>query len=567
MRKMGYTDFLYSDSATFFVQSVSMNTTNATNQNIIVSKGALWIVLILCIAIPIRLAALREPLASDDNALMNGANRILQGTHPIQQQIPPDVNRGAYMHLLRIGIGIPVALLMSIFGYTFITYYTFSLLFSFLAIILIFLFLRRFVGNWLAFLASLVHIVNPVEVFYSSNLLSDLPAATLTVLYVYLFSCYLNTRRKWKTIIIGLAGGIILSWLYFMRVNGPIFLLPCFLVCVFDKKYRVPCLISICVLCVAVLSEQFLYMMRGGVFGFHFYIEAGVKEFIPFMPRYNTLWEYLFRYPISISRTTNFGVAVLFCIAFVSHVYLVIFARDKLLRALVAGGLMNFLIFSYTLFAPLSEGFVTNIASYRFIQLYLLTSVICVPWSLVHLNQDLTPLLVRGYNRFCRNREGTVKRFKVASSKILTAACFLAFLLPLAYGTYSLPRPLFSENGRYFPILREINLIMKRNNIDSVEIMGTWLGLRGIQIFTWLPPDKRIKYKIVSVERCIKAIEKGSVDLFLTDFRKERYKLRYIKSKQELKKRIEAIDRLEHLVLKRLQVIFKKKGTILAMRA
>jgi len=520
--------------------------------------------LLLAIAVPARFAMLREPLNSDDNSTMTAARAFVRGTHPLQRRLTPTTQGGRQNHhVLRLGLVLPVALAIRVFGDGFVAYYVWPFAFSILAIALVFLVLHRLVGNTVAFLACLVQVFNPLEVERSSVLLTNLPVAALTVCLVLLLYAIPEERRGWRRdVLIGCIMGLLLGWSYLLRESAPAGLLPFFVAGLLLRRYRRAVLVSLVVLFVLVMGEQLLYMSRGGEFGYRAHNMAlDIENYKPYLYHTDSLSRFVLRYPRVAARFGDM-LGFYFYVAILCHVYLLVFSRDAPVRILAACGLFDLAMYTFSVFAPLSEGFVAMPPQTRFVQTFLVTSVVSVAWTLWHVPKHRIGPLVARFGPRRRLGERLLK--KLPRIRVLTpmaswtfmAACFLLFFIPCVKGSLNLRKTsMLSISGNYMSILLGINAVMEENGLQSVEIIGTPRGISAIGMFNWLPPHKRLQWSPHSIEECVELIEKDSASLFVTDFARLRSALPYVRNVEARAERAEEIDRLEKVARERMEPV------------
>ncbi|MHC4591944.1 MAG: hypothetical protein ACYS8L_04515 [Planctomycetota bacterium] len=521
---------------------------------------ALVFLLLMAIAVPSRLLLLREPLNSDDYQYRAAGAALLRGTHRLQTGLKPTTEGGRVNHhWMRLGLVLPVALAIRVFSDHFVAYYIIPFSVSLLAIALVFFILQRLAGNVVAFFAGLVQVFNPLEVYRSSVLLTNLPVATLIVGFVLMLYAVPEDRRSWgRDIAVGCVMGVLLSWAYLLRISAPVALAPCFAACLLLKRYRRVVLISLAVLLVVSTGELLLHMSRGGEFAYRRHnVAIAIERYKGILPHTRSLSKYLLRYPHLIGNMTDSKLVVsFFYLSIACHIYLIVVARDVPIRLLAACGLLNLCVYAFSVFGPLSEGFLTMPAKTRFIQLFLLTSVISVARTLSQISR----LWLQPF--YARLTEG---RLKAAIPWAVVAVGFLFFFVPCVMGTRNLPESrLLSMRGTYLPILLEIDALMDRNGLQSVEVVGTTRGVSAISMFTWLHPDRRIDWRPHPIRECIRVIEEGSAPVFLTDFHREKTTARYIKGESTKAKRAALVEQLERVVTERMHVLRSRRDFVLA---
>ncbi|MFC1735976.1 hypothetical protein ACFL1X_07650 [Candidatus Hydrogenedentota bacterium] len=540
----------------------------------VVGRRTILVLLLLLIAIPARVALLREPLNSDDASFRYAAVDIVNHNHVVQIGGLPEPERGAH-HQLRFGIVLPVAAAIAVWGDSFVAYYLWPLFFSFVAIVSVFLLLRMIVGDRLAFLASLVHIVNPLEVQYSSILLTNLPTAVVVLAYVVLITResketepeQSNGLEDMSKLSIGFLCGLLLTWTYLLRISAPITVVPAILLCFLAKRNRRIILVSLVFLCVAVLFEQIFYMILGGKFGYRFMSVKGLFVLSTSgFSRYDNAVDYILRYPKAVwIFSRSYCVTIIFCLALFFHCYVIVFTRTLFLRAVALCGLFNFALFSFSLVEPLSKGFATLPPMSRYIQLFLLTSVLCIPWGMRHLAQLVYSCqLAKMFAGSDAGDDRNASRLRVTAHYLVLTACFLAFFVPMTRSSFRLPgRLLSTKHGTYLPILCGINEIMESGKSKSVEVVGTVASLDAINMFDRLPGNKSIVWRKMPLEDCMRLMEEGTAMLFLMDSWREYYNLRYLEE-PEASRMAKKLEKLERIAAQDYEVVHRNKRFLLS---
>ena len=520
----------------------------------------LQLLLLVVLALAGRIATLREPLNSDDDQYIAAATLFGQGNHPIQTSIKPSDKGFGNHHHLRLGIIIPVYLLMKQFGVSVVTYYTFPLLMSVVAIALTFLILRRFVGPSVAFLTTLFQILNPLEITHATNLLADMPTATLSVAcFAMLVNVSERDCKKHVAISFGLLLGFLLTWIYLLRSNAPVLLGPLLLCALITKRTRLTLFVGSVVLILAVIGEEWVYFNNGAEFGYRFNVASlAVDRYVPFLPVYDEFTDYLLRYPRAVANKSNLIILVTFYLSIIAHIYIILFNRDFLLRGFAASGLSALIIFWFFVFAPIRNGFVTQPAAMRYIQLFLSTSLIVTPIALVNVSKLIVALTAQ-------KSESSQRSVRII---LRTAGClFCVILMAAAFRSNVLDsRRFWSENSRCYPILSYLHDHMQQNNLKSIEVMGTHGSIRGIKIFTWLPPNKHVTWRKAELPEMLIAAATNSEQLFITDLVKEKSWLKYVRNEDQLKRRTERFENLSVFANLETQTVARSSRLILSKR-
>jgi hypothetical protein len=497
---------------------------------------------LLLIAVPVRVATMCEPLSSDDMTAFSSAENLAKGRHPLQRTLEPNSETRWYNHNgFRMGLLLPQALVIRILGSNAIAYYFLPMLASIGSIVLIFLLLSRYVGSGLAFLAAIAATVNPLDVHRSSALLTNLPVALLCITYLAGLYFLLRNSSTWRrSILAGVVGGVVLTWLYLTRLSAPVMLGPCLLGGLFLRRYRLAVFISGVVLALGILAEQAVYMSAGGEFLFRYHIVSNsVANYQQYLPRYHSFTDYLLRYPNAVKSFTDSDlIRILFYAAIALHVYTVFVGKDILLRALAVTGLMNFGLFAFGLFGPLSEGLVTVPPKVRYITMFSLTSAICVTWAIHYLSLAVL-------HRKARGEMPPLEGWKRKLGACIAVGYFLLFATPMALSTARLDTRLFDPSGNYRPILAGLNDIMRDNSLKRLDVTGVSASIRGLRLFTWVPGGRRLTWHRVHMDDVPDQLETGAIKTFVWDFGRERASLNYIKDPQARAAKARQLDAVE----------------------
>jgi hypothetical protein len=244
---------------------------------------------------------MREPLNSDDILYLNVANEFAKNPKQLLASVPPSTDPAASHVRLRLGLLLPVSGLIWLFGWNFKAYYIMSVAMSLLGDLALFILLQRFLNKRIAVIAILVHIFNPLVVSHATLLLPNMPTTALALVYVALItkrtSKIHDQERQTYDFLTAMICGSVLAWIYFIRFTAPAFLLPFFVVALFVRKTRNLAIISLFILCLAVMAEQVYYMARGAEFGYRFHVvNNAFNRYQPFFSHYRDAGEYIFRF-------------------------------------------------------------------------------------------------------------------------------------------------------------------------------------------------------------------------------------------------------------------------------
>lgn len=512
-------------------------------------------VLIAVGALVARVGTIREPLNSDDNQYLTGARLLLEGRLPIQSPIRPTTEVAGNHHHLRLGMILPLAALYAVFGLNVVTYYAMPLAFCVLGVLLTFGIVRHFAGETTAFVAALFQIVNPLEAIHGTSLLTDMPTAVLSIAYFALllpvFEGRVQSRRT--TWILGLLGGVVLLWVYMLRSNGLVFLFPLVAVGLYSERTRTPVLLGIILVGAGIGIEQLAYWLNGGEFGYRFKVTAAaVERYRPHLPVTPNLSGYLLRYFIAIEARTNVTVLCLFVFSILAHAWVIALGRNLWVRALAVCGLSALGVFWFAVFGPVSDGFVTQPAFVRYIQLFFSTSVICGPLAVVDWG--------RGLRARFRPQSTTPRR----AARLAWFAFLFLLMIPMGRSAMRSRRIFLSSSGYYYPVLKELRRYMQDHDLESVEIMGTLGGVQAIRIFTWLPFGHSIRWTEVEVSELREIARRNPDQLFISNLVREEQWLKYEDPDSARYRQMRAdYESLERFVKEETEVLARSKRLVL----
>ena len=146
-------------------------------QNSILNNTKIMLFLIVTFGILIRLIFFSGIGTSDDLAYTSYANSLSKG----------EIQQGTLTLSTRLGLIYPTSVLYSMFGVNDFSSVLFVLLASIGNIILIFYFGKLLFNEKVGLISAFLLSIFPLEVVYSTKLLSDLPSAFFMAFGVYLF--------------------------------------------------------------------------------------------------------------------------------------------------------------------------------------------------------------------------------------------------------------------------------------------------------------------------------------------------------------------------------------------
>jgi hypothetical protein len=475
------------------------------------SKRPIIYACLIAAFIVIRIAVLQEPWNSDDIRYFDMARLLNSGEHVIQRDTLPE----RIFHAdLRFGLLVPIAFLMRISGDNMITYYLLPLLFSVAGFVLM-MKITEEVLSWRAtVILAILHIVYPFEIRHGSVLLTDLPAAVLTLLYIYYIykNPVINFEPKkfcWHAFV----GSLLMFWPYLMRDNQPAILFPALVVLFFYRPYRLTVSASLVFFFGWVLLEQWFYVSKGVPIGFRWkMLIIGQQVYKQFLATYS-FSQYLLRSFRFIAVDIGWVGLVFFVCAIISHIHGFFISKNPLVRACLAVGLVSYVLFAFYVYGMQNGRLVVMTSAHRFIQLFYYTSILAVGVSLTHL----APWF----------------RARLPNNKTLGLASVSIFALTVgSFGVaaYAHAGRFWSGNNDLLATLRALDAERINQAQGPITLTGTDHSLRVMRLLPKTIGGHALDYRILSHQAVLDGLMKGDIEWFLVDKKREELDLRYVET-------------------------------------
>jgi preprotein translocase subunit YajC len=456
-----------------------------------------------------RIVFLQEPWNSDDIRYFEMAEHLNAGEHVIQQAGLP----GQVFHAdLRFGLLLPLWLAIRICGHHIVAYYLLPIFFSFAGFLLTWKISAEVLPRVIVIGIAILHIVYPFETRHSSVLITDLPAAFFTLLYIYyIYKNPVNERNARKVLRCSFVGSLFVLWPYLMRDNQPVLLLPALAVLFTYRPYRWTVAGSLLFFCGWVLLEQWFYVAKGAPIGFRWQmLVAGQQGFMQFYPKY-TPSQYLIRGFRFIAIDIGWVGLVFFVCAIGSHIYGYFISKNALVRACLAAGLATYVIFTFYIYGSANGRLIVMTSQHRFVQLFYYTSLLAIGVSLCHLAPRL------------RGMVGNVNVFHAVA-----AALFAVTLLCFGHAAYAHPSRLLSAESDLWATLGALDAEMDPEARAPITLTGTQHSLRVMKLLPRTMRGHSLAYRIVSHEELLNGLVSGPVEWFLIDRKREERDLIYL---------------------------------------
>lgn len=218
------------------------------------SNTKVMLLLIVIFGIVLRLAFFSGIGTSDDLAYTSYANSLIKG----------EVQRNTLSLSTRLGLIYPVSVLYSILGVNDFSSVLFVMLAAIGNIILIFYFGKLLFSEKIGLISAFLLSFFPLEVVYSTKLLSDLPSAFFMALGVYLF---LYSEKKKTNPLLCILSGICIGIGYLIRESA--LLIGLFFVAYIVYKRRIKWnyfLVPIGILMIFAFESFVFYQLTGNPF-------------------------------------------------------------------------------------------------------------------------------------------------------------------------------------------------------------------------------------------------------------------------------------------------------------
>jgi hypothetical protein len=343
----------------------------------------LWgwgLIILMLLGLGLKLLFIEHPLESDDTSYMALSKwlSVENFSHPNSQLY------------FRIGILLPLHVLIRIFGYSIFTYYLFSVGFSMLLLFSILLLTKELFGLKIAMLTGVMYISSSLIGIQSTNLLPDTPAFFWAVLSVYFFIRYVSdTRTKYSLFLAALSGFIA----YLCKEPVLVFFVVIPLYEYYKSKSIKRTLYFATLLILFWIVESAGYWILSGDFLIRIKtFSKGVSNWIVYQPEVS-LVDFLLTSPINILKTTNGKILLIF--GLIGGV-LAFLRNNSKIKALLTGGILIYIIYTYS-FYNLNPLIPSLPPKFRYITGFFCVLSIVSAWTLVTLYQYFRKLIPTRY--------------------------------------------------------------------------------------------------------------------------------------------------------------------------
>ena len=300
-----------------------------------------WFLFAVTFGVLFQLIFLDAPLQSDDTTYFAKAKSLSLGTF-----------QNAYNQTrMRAGMLVPAYLVIKSFGYNIFSYYIFSVGFSTLLIISIFLLTSRLIGVLPAVLSSLLFSCSSFGLNQTTNLLPDVPNLFFLFAAFYFFSVSLERTGK-RCVLILLLAAFCGFYAYLIRMPNTIFLISIPVYEYFHKKsIKKSILFSLFFVGFWIVESAFYLIVANDFFLRLNMVPKGVTLWKIYQPTIS-LNEYLYQ-PFTNLLRFNSGLILLPC-GFMGALT-AIKNKNHAMISILIGSFILFLSYSYSVnsFSPL----------------------------------------------------------------------------------------------------------------------------------------------------------------------------------------------------------------------
>ena len=395
-----------------------------------------WFLFSVTFGVLLQLLFLDAPLQSDDTTYF-----------AIAKSLSLETFRNAYNQThLRTGILVPAYLIIKSFGYNIFSYYIFSVGFSTLLLISIFILTNRLIGVLPAVLSSLLFSCSTFGLYQTTNLLPDVPNLFFLFAAFYFFSISLEKTGK-KCILILVLAVCCGFYAYLIRMPNTIFLI-CIPVYEYlhKKSIRKSILFALFFLGFWIIESTFYLIVAKDFLLRLNMVPKGVTSWKIYQPSIS-LNEYLYQ-PFTNLLRFNSGLILLPC-GFLGALT-AIKNKNHAMISILIGSFILFLSYSYSVnsFSPLVRALPLQ-----------LRYVICFTTVLTILTGYLLSVTY----------EKLAEIININNAKILMAS-FLIGILCFELKNYSteLPYRILYSRDSYFVADRLLGDYLKNNRINEV---------------------------------------------------------------------------------------------------
>lgn len=421
---------------------------------------SLWLfglILSLLLAIAFEIIFIELPsLAWDDIIYMKLAQNLSTNNFVIADQKP-----------FRIGLLIPLSILIKIFGYSIFTYYLFSIGFSVSLFLALLLLTKHLFGLKVAFISIILMVSSSIILYCSTNIFPDIPAFFWAVSSLYLFLIYLDNDNKYILLVSAFFGFLT----YLTKEPVTVFLITIPLIEYTKIKSLHKTIRYMLIFASFIVCEMIAYFLISGDPFIRFKgFMAGVDSWKVYLPKV-TVFEYIFASPIQIFH--SFSGKILIFGGLLGIIWAII-RRNFIVLSIFMGGLLIYILYTYSVvsFDPLIPSLPP---SSRYIVGFLIVLNIITGWGIVTTSRYLTKKL-------------QIKNVYIIF--ILFTTILSIFEIRERFGNPSL---VFFNQDSYFVSDRILKDKMVNNFNDIVYVAG---GQEGV--FQLLPNFKKLNLKRLS---------------------------------------------------------------------
>lgn len=451
-----------------------------------------YAILVLAFII-VRVSLVQAPINSDDVEYFQNANDLAHGTDILKFE-GLSKTTGPIYGRFRIGMIMPVCLFIKTFGDNIISYYIYPFLFSVLGFFLIIQISKTIFPTIVVFMVAIAHMVYPLEISHSSLLLVDMPAAALTLLYIYYTYKHPLEKRNWKKLLIySFTGSIILLWIYLVRTNHIVLLMPCFICFVCYRKYRSTVVMGMMFLIIWILIEQLVYMSKGMPFGYIWRATTIVFANLAYtLPKYS-IPDFLLRGFVQMYDEFGLIVLLYYVLSIVFHLYGIMFSRNVLIRALLISGFVIYLAFTFNVY-DISDGMIRSLAlMHRYVQLFYYSSLIAFAYG-------INSLVMYLQKKISNLKTVRLTRLSKYGLNCATLMLFLCLLIVFSEKSYNMETRLLGNSSEYSRLISALNAEMNKVATNRIRVVGCYTNLRVMKLFPRISTANSVDWNDLSYD-------------------------------------------------------------------
>ncbi len=332
----------------------------------------LWLFILLLsflLAIAFEIIFIEHPSTTDDTAYMLKA----QNLSPYGFVNPNHFN-------FRIGLLIPLKILIKIFGYSIFTYYLLAIGFSVLLFLVVLLLTKKLFGLRVAFISIILMLPSYIISYQSTNVFPDIPAFFWAVSSLYLFLIYLDNINNKYILLFSTFFGFLT---YLTKLPVIVFLVTIPLIEYIKTKALHKTIKYIAIFAAFIVCEMIMYFLITGDPFIRFKIfMVTVDEFKVYLPKV-TVFEYIFTSPINIFNL--FSGKILIFGGLLGIIWAII-RRNFIVLSIFTGGLLLYILYTYSVvsFDPLIPSLPPW---FRYIVGFLIVLNIISSWGIVEMSK------------------------------------------------------------------------------------------------------------------------------------------------------------------------------------